>query len=57
MSIGRPFRLREAKRINKQAAESATREIMMQIAVLLPERFRGVYADAGESLPAAATTE
>ena len=57
MSIGRPFRLREAKRINKQAAESGTREIMMQIAVLLPERFRGVYADAGESLPAAATTE
>jgi 1-acyl-sn-glycerol-3-phosphate acyltransferase len=57
MSCGEPFRLPGARRVNKHAAESGTREIMMKIAELLPEKFRGVYADSGESLPAAATTE
>jgi 1-acyl-sn-glycerol-3-phosphate acyltransferase len=57
MSIGRPFRLPEAKRVNKQTAESGTREIMKRIAELLPEKFRGVYADAVGSLPATAKTE
>jgi 1-acyl-sn-glycerol-3-phosphate acyltransferase len=57
MSIGRPFRLPEAKRVNKQTAESGTREIMKRIAELLPEKFRGVYADAVTSLPATAKTE
>ena len=57
MSFGQPFRLPKARRVNKHAAESGTREIMMRIAELLPEKFRGVYADTGESLPAAATTE
>jgi 1-acyl-sn-glycerol-3-phosphate acyltransferase len=57
MSIGRPFRLPEAKRVNKQTAESGTREIMKRIAELLPEKFRGVYADTVGSLPATAKTE
>lgn len=57
VSFGRPFRLPEAKRLNKQAAESGTREIMRRIAELLPDKYQGVYADALASLPTAAATE
>lgn len=46
--IGEPFRLPAVERINSEATAKATIEIMGHIAALLPERCRGVYADAAD---------
>jgi 1-acyl-sn-glycerol-3-phosphate acyltransferase len=46
--IGKPFRLPEAKRVSAAQVEAGTEEIMRRIAVLLPDRYRGLYADGGE---------
>lgn len=46
VAIGEPFRLPPVERINSEAAAEATDVIMRRIAALLPERYRGVYADA-----------
>jgi 1-acyl-sn-glycerol-3-phosphate acyltransferase len=44
--LGRPFYIEIPKtKGREQALQDATDEIMCQIAVLLPEKYRGVYAD------------
>ncbi len=44
--VGQPFTIPPLNRINKeQQIQAATDEIMCQIAALLPERYRGHYAD------------
>ena len=44
--IGEPFHLPPVERINSEAATEATAYIMRRIAALLPEQYRGVYAEA-----------
>ena len=47
--IGKPFHLPETKRVTKEAIASGSKEIMRQIAELLPPSYRGAYAkDATE---------
>ncbi|MEM7332958.1 MAG: lysophospholipid acyltransferase family protein [Chloroflexota bacterium] len=44
--VGKPFTLPPMPKRNKeQFVEDATEEMMCQIASLLPERYRGIYAD------------
>jgi len=44
--VGRPFRLRsKAGEINRQMRQKIADEIMYQLAVLLPPKYRGEYAD------------
>lgn len=50
--VGEPYYLAATRRPSKQQVAEATEEIMRRIAVLLPERYRGVYAGPG---PAART--
>lgn len=45
VTIGEPFRLPPVQRVNTEAAVQATDAIMRRIAVLLPPKYRGVYAD------------
>jgi 1-acyl-sn-glycerol-3-phosphate acyltransferase len=47
VAYGEPFTLPRPQRIDKKAVEEGTRIIMQHIAALLPERYRGVYADRG----------
>ncbi len=42
---GEPFYLPRPERLTKEAVEEGTEIIMRQIAELLPQRYRGVYAD------------
>jgi 1-acyl-sn-glycerol-3-phosphate acyltransferase len=42
--IGHPFRLPDAKRLDKGRVAEGTREIMEHIAALLPEQYRGSYS-------------
>ncbi|MBI5285548.1 MAG: 1-acyl-sn-glycerol-3-phosphate acyltransferase [Chloroflexi bacterium] len=44
--IGKPFYPPKAERITSQAAKDATDEIMLHVAELLPESYRGEYRDA-----------
>lgn len=44
--IGEPFYLPPVERINSEATTEATGYIMRRIAALLPEQYRGVYAEA-----------
>lgn len=41
--IGKPFYAPRAERITSQAAQAATEELMLHIAELLPESYRGEY--------------
>jgi 1-acyl-sn-glycerol-3-phosphate acyltransferase len=43
--VGRPFRLKTTSRMEREARQLITDEIMHQIAALLPAAYRGVYAD------------
>jgi 1-acyl-sn-glycerol-3-phosphate acyltransferase len=43
--IGEPFRLPATERITSEVAAEATDTIMRRIAALLPDQYRGVYAD------------
>lgn len=45
-TIGEPFYLPKPERINGVAAAAGTREIMERIAALLPQSYRGFYADS-----------
>ncbi len=47
--IGSPFHLPRASKINKEDVAGGTREIMMRIAALLPEKYRGEYAGTEEA--------
>jgi 1-acyl-sn-glycerol-3-phosphate acyltransferase len=44
--IGKPFYPPKAERITSQAAKDATDEIMLHVAELLPESYRGDYREA-----------
>jgi 1-acyl-sn-glycerol-3-phosphate acyltransferase len=46
VTIGKPFKVTDAGRSRKEAIDQATEEVMVRIAELLPESYRGVYADA-----------
>jgi len=52
MVIGEPFHLPPVERIDAEAAAAAMDIIMRRIAALLPEAYRGVYADAESTAPA-----
>jgi len=43
--FGKPFELREGRRLRTELVEKCTERIMKEIAVLLPEEYRGVYAE------------
>lgn len=43
--VGQPFRLRHKGKLTPADRHSMGREIMYQLAALLPERYRGAYAD------------
>jgi 1-acyl-sn-glycerol-3-phosphate acyltransferase len=43
LTIGKPFVLEKPPRLNAEAVEAGTREIMERIAALLPEGHRGYY--------------
>lgn len=48
--VGRPFRLKKPEgKVNREIRRKMTDEIMYQIAVLLPEQYRGVYADPAKA--------
>jgi 1-acyl-sn-glycerol-3-phosphate acyltransferase len=49
--FGKPFELPKGRRLNAELVEECTERIMKEIAVLLPEEYRGVYAElvAGQS--------
>lgn len=44
--FGKPFRLPEGRRLNAELVQECTERIMKEIAVLLPEEYRGEYAQA-----------
>jgi 1-acyl-sn-glycerol-3-phosphate acyltransferase len=49
MKIGKPFRLADTKRVNKDTVSDGSDEIMRHIAELLPLSYRGAYANEVES--------
>jgi len=49
--IGKPVRLPENKRASREEIAAATRAIMLEIAALLPEKYRGVYAAPAPASP------
>jgi 1-acyl-sn-glycerol-3-phosphate acyltransferase len=55
--IGKPFYPPKAERITSEQAKSATDDIMRHVAVMLPESYRGVYADAVVANAEAATAD
>jgi 1-acyl-sn-glycerol-3-phosphate acyltransferase len=44
--FGKPFRLPEGRRLKAELVQECTERIMKEIAVRLPEEYRGVYAEA-----------
>lgn len=49
--FGRPFELPKGRRLNAELVEQCTDRIMKEIATLLPEEYRGVYAELAASQP------
>ncbi len=45
ITYGEPFYLPKPERLTKEAVEEGTEIIMRRIAELLPQRYRGIYAD------------
>jgi 1-acyl-sn-glycerol-3-phosphate acyltransferase len=43
--FGKPFELPKGRRLKSELVEQCTERIMKEIAVLLPEEYRGVYAE------------
>lgn len=43
--FGKPFRLKASGRLSREEMRQATHEMMYQLAMLLPEKYRGDYAD------------
>jgi len=43
--FGKPFELPKGRRLNAELVEQCTERIMKEIALLLPEEYRGVYAE------------
>jgi 1-acyl-sn-glycerol-3-phosphate acyltransferase len=49
--FGKPFELPKGRRLNSEFVQQCTERIMKEIAVLLPEEYRGVYAELAASQP------
>ena len=49
--FGKPFELPKDRRLSTELVEQCTERIMKEIAVLLPEEYRGVYAGLAASQP------
>jgi 1-acyl-sn-glycerol-3-phosphate acyltransferase len=49
--FGKPFELPKDRRLSTELVEECTERIMKEIAVLLPEEYRGVYAGLAASQP------
>jgi 1-acyl-sn-glycerol-3-phosphate acyltransferase len=49
--FGKPFELPKGRRLNTELVQQCTDRIMKEIAVLLPEEYRGVYAELAASQP------
>jgi 1-acyl-sn-glycerol-3-phosphate acyltransferase len=49
--FGEPFELPKGRRLNTELVQQCTDRIMKEIAVLLPEEYRGVYAELAASQP------
>jgi 1-acyl-sn-glycerol-3-phosphate acyltransferase len=47
--FGKPFRLARKEKVTREEVAEATTTIMKAIAALLPEQYRGAYADDAES--------
>jgi 1-acyl-sn-glycerol-3-phosphate acyltransferase len=47
--VGEPFTLPAGRRVTAEQVQAGTDEIMRRIAALLPEKYRGVYADEGRT--------
>jgi len=47
--VGEPFTLPAQRRVTAAHVQSGTDEIMRRIAALLPDRYRGIYADGQEA--------
>jgi 1-acyl-sn-glycerol-3-phosphate acyltransferase len=47
--FGKPFELPKSRRLSTELVEQCTERIMKEIAVLLPEEYRGVYAGLAAS--------
>jgi 1-acyl-sn-glycerol-3-phosphate acyltransferase len=47
--FGKPFELPKSRRLSTELVEQCTERIMKEIAVLLPEEYRGVYAELAAS--------
>lgn len=47
--FGKPFELPKGRRLTTELVEQCTERIMKEIAVLLPEEYRGVYAELAAS--------
>ncbi|MBN1955786.1 MAG: 1-acyl-sn-glycerol-3-phosphate acyltransferase [Anaerolineae bacterium] len=52
VEVGEPFRLPQGGRVRGDQLEAATELIMLRIAALLPEQYRGAYAEASRPLQA-----
>jgi 1-acyl-sn-glycerol-3-phosphate acyltransferase len=53
LNIGEPFHLERPARLNAEAAQEGTRQIMERIAALLPPENRGYYGYVTDGLPEA----
>jgi 1-acyl-sn-glycerol-3-phosphate acyltransferase len=51
VAFGKPFELPKDRRLNTELVEKCTERIMKEIAALLPEGYRGVYAGSAASQP------
>ncbi len=49
--FGKPFELPKDRRLSTELVEQCTERIMKEIAALLPEEYRGVYAGSAASQP------
>ena len=49
--FGKPFELPKDRRLSTELVEQCTERIMKEIAALLPEEYRGVYAELAVSQP------
>ena len=56
VTVGEPFHLPRPKRLNAEAAQAGTRQIMERIAALLPESYRGYYGGEATSNKLQATS-
>jgi 1-acyl-sn-glycerol-3-phosphate acyltransferase len=58
ISYGKPMVLKpKGKKITREDIQSATDEVMQQIAAMLPARYRGAYGEGAEDVPVVETVD